>query len=37
VFPDGVVPAISTYEVDGMYFVVDGHHRVALAHELGME
>jgi hypothetical protein len=37
VFPDGVVPAISTYEVDGMYFVVDGHHRVALAHELGMD
>ncbi|HET9779109.1 MAG TPA: hypothetical protein VFP81_07495, partial [Propionibacteriaceae bacterium] len=37
VFPDGVVPAISAYEVDGMYFVVDGHHRVALAHELGME
>jgi hypothetical protein len=37
VFPDWVVPAISTYEVDGTYFVVDGHHRVALAHELGME
>lgn len=26
VFPDGVVPAISAYEVDGMHFVVDGDH-----------
>jgi hypothetical protein len=25
------------YEVGGMYFVVDGHHRVALAHRLEME
>jgi hypothetical protein len=31
------MPAISTYEVDGMYFVVDGHRRVALAHRLQME
>jgi hypothetical protein len=23
-FPTGVVPAISTYEVDGWYFVIDG-------------
>jgi hypothetical protein len=37
VFPDGVIPAITAYEVSGMYFVVDGHHRVALAHQLGME
>jgi hypothetical protein len=36
-FPDGMVPAISVYEVGGMYFVVDGHHRVALAHQLQME
>src|SRR5215203_3574158 len=36
-FPDGMVPAITAYEVGGMYFVVDGHHRVALAHELQME
>lgn len=36
-FPDGVFPAITAYEVDGMYFVVDGHHRVALAHQLKME
>jgi ParB-like nuclease domain len=37
VFPDGVIPPITAYEVGGMYFVVDGHHRVALAHRLGME
>jgi hypothetical protein len=37
VFPDGVIPAIEAYQVGGMYFVVDGHHRVALAHQLGME
>jgi hypothetical protein len=36
-FPDGMVPAIAVYEVGGMYFVVDGHHRVALAHQLQME
>jgi hypothetical protein len=36
-FPDGMVPAISVYEVGGMYFVVDGHHRVALAHQLQMD
>ena len=29
--------AITAYEVGGMYFVVDGHHRVALAHRLEME
>jgi hypothetical protein len=37
VFPDGVIPPIAAYEVGGMYFVVDGHHRVALAHQLEME
>jgi hypothetical protein len=36
-FPDGMVPAIAAYEVGGMYFVVDGHHRVALAHQLQMD
>ena len=36
-FPDGMVPAIAVYEVDGLYFIVDGHHRVALAHQLGMD
>jgi hypothetical protein len=36
-FPDGVIPPITVYEVGGMYFVVDGHHRVALAHRLEME
>jgi ParB/Sulfiredoxin domain len=37
VFPDGVMPPIVAYEVGGMYFVVDGHHRVALAQQLEME
>jgi hypothetical protein len=36
-YPDGVIPPIAAYEVGGMYFVVDGHHRVGLARELGME
>jgi hypothetical protein len=36
-FPTGVVPAISTYEVNGWYFLIDGHYRVALAHQLQME
>ena len=30
------MPPISVYEIDGQYFVRDGHHRVALAHERGM-
>jgi hypothetical protein len=34
-FPDGDLPAISVFEVGGAYFVSDGHHRVALAHEQG--
>jgi hypothetical protein len=34
-FPDGNFPAISVYEVGGSYFVVDGHHRVAMSRELG--
>jgi hypothetical protein len=36
-FPDGAFPPITVHEVGGLYFVVDGHHRVALAHQLGME
>lgn len=36
-FPDGNLPPIEAYEVGGAYFVSDGHHRVALAHERGME
>lgn len=36
-FPDGDMPAIEVYEVGGLYFVADGHHRVALAHERGAE
>jgi hypothetical protein len=36
-YPRGDFPAIDVYEVGGAYFVVDGHHRVALARELGSE
>jgi hypothetical protein len=36
-FPNGDFPAISVFEVGGAYFVSDGHHRVALAHERGQE
>jgi hypothetical protein len=36
-FPDGEFPAISVFEVGGAYFISDGHHRVALAHERGQE
>jgi hypothetical protein len=32
-FPDGHVPPIEVQELGGSYFVADGHHRVALAHE----
>ncbi|MGH8891972.1 MAG: hypothetical protein ACRDWY_01480 [Actinomycetes bacterium] len=34
-FPDGVMPAITVFEVGASYFVEDGHHRVALARERG--
>lgn len=30
-FPEGDFPPIVVYELDGRYFVVDGHHRVAVA------
>jgi hypothetical protein len=36
-FPYGDFPAINVYEVGGAYFVVDGHHRVALAREMRAE
>jgi hypothetical protein len=35
--PDGVMPAITVFEVGGAYFVEDGHHRVALARERGAD
>lgn len=31
------MPPITVYEVGGLYFVIDGHHRVALARESRME
>ena len=37
VFRDQPMPPISVYEAGGLYFVSDGHHRVALAREEGME
>ena len=36
-FPNGDFPAVSVFEVGGAYFVSDGHHRVALAHERRQE
>src|SRR5919202_3829188 len=33
----GPLPAIVVFEVGGVYFVEDGHHRVALAREQGAE
>jgi hypothetical protein len=35
-FPSGDFPPISVYEVDGRYFLIDGHHRVAIAKQRGM-
>jgi hypothetical protein len=32
-FTDRPMPPISVYEVGGLYFVIDGHHRVALARQ----
>lgn len=34
---EGKFPPIQVYELDGRYFVVDGHHRVAIARQQGME
>lgn len=36
-FGDRPMPPISVYEAGGLYFVADGHHRVALAREQGAE
>ena len=36
-FRDRPTPPISVYEAGGLYFVADGHHRVALPRELGAE
>lgn len=36
-FPDGTLPPIEVYEAGGLFFVADGHHRVALAREQGIE
>jgi hypothetical protein len=36
-FPEGDFPPIQVYEVDGRYFLVDGHHRVAIARQRGAD
>ncbi len=36
-FPAGGFPAISVYQVGDAYFVSDGHHRVAIARQRGVE
>lgn len=36
-FPDGGFPPIDVSQIDEAYFVSDGHHRVALARQLGVE
>ena len=36
-FPSGGFPAISVYQVGEAYFVSDGHHRVAIARQQGVE
>jgi hypothetical protein len=36
-WPDGDFPPIVVYEIDDRYFVVDGHHRVAIAKQRGIE
>jgi uncharacterized ParB-like nuclease family protein len=36
-YPESDFPPISVYEIDGRYFVVDGHHRVAIARQRGTE
>jgi hypothetical protein len=36
-FPQGEFPPIVVYQVDRAYFVVDGHHRVAIAKRMGVE
>jgi hypothetical protein len=36
-FPEGDFPPIVVYKLGDAYFVVDGHHRVAIARQRGME
>ena len=36
-FPEGDFPPIAVYQLGDAYFVVDGHHRVAIARQRGME
>jgi hypothetical protein len=36
-FPDGDFPPIVVYQVGDAYFVIDGHHRVAIARQRRME
>ncbi|MDX1690751.1 MAG: ParB N-terminal domain-containing protein [Acidimicrobiia bacterium] len=36
-FPDGDFPPIQVYEVNGGFYVIDGHHRVAVAKQRGIE
>ena len=36
-YPTGDFPPIVVYQVNDVYFVVDGHHRVGIAKQLGVE
>ena len=36
-YADGSFPPIQVYEVGGRYFLVDGHHRVAVARQRGVD
>jgi ParB/Sulfiredoxin domain len=36
-FPDAAFPPIVVYQLGDAYFVIDGHHRVAIARQNGME
>jgi hypothetical protein len=36
-YPDGDFPPIVVYKLGDVYFVLDGHHRLAIARERGME
>jgi ParB-like nuclease family protein len=36
-YPEGDFPPIVVYELDGRYFIVDGHHRVAIARQRGID
>lgn len=36
-YPDGGFPPIVVHKLGDVYFVVDGHHRVAIARQRGME